>query len=52
MKRRSLKLLHLNKNSVSNLNLVGGASPLPPIPRSHVRTGCMTYPPSCHPCRE
>ncbi len=45
MKKRELKTLNLNRKSVSNLNLTGGSSPVPP--RSYGRTDCV----SCYPCQ-
>ncbi|MGH1383217.1 hypothetical protein [Kordia sp.] len=49
MKKRSLKTLGLNKNSISSLNLTGGAAGASSHPSA--RTACMSCTRSCLPCK-
>ena len=48
MKKRSLKTLGLNKKSVSNLNLTGGAAPA----SGNTHITCPSCRRSCLPCKE
>jgi hypothetical protein len=48
MKRRTLNSLNLNKNSISNLNLLGGAAPA--SSNTNARTACISCTRSCLPC--
>ena len=49
MKKRTLKSLNLNKKSVSNLNLTGGAAPA--SSNTNARTACISCTRSCLPCK-
>lgn len=48
MKKRTLNSLNLNKKSISNLNLTGGA--LPASSNTNDRTACISCTRSCLPC--